>query len=97
MNFTIFEKAFRINAMSNIPGGGSVKHFLGSGLSELGLPNSFYFQMPDKIAAAEQENINQYGMFENTYTLTQERNLLSIFLGKCIRNGMLVNQFSEPY
>jgi hypothetical protein len=97
MNYYVFGKQVAIFTMSPVPQGGSIKHFTGSDLSRLNLPDSFYFQMPDKIAPAAQENISQQGTLVNTYLVSQELNIFSIFLGKCIWHGKLVDQFSEPY
>lgn len=97
MQFSIFSKQFTIDTMNGVPQGGSVKFFNGSGLSTLKIPNSIYFQAPDKIAAAAPENIDQFGLLINTFPVTTELYILSIFLIKCIWNGKLVDQFSEPY
>lgn len=95
MQYSIFGEQIAINEISKILG--SVFSISGTDLSKVGLPNNFYFQMPGNFALAKVENINPYGMLVNTISESQEMYILSKFLGKCIFNGKLTDQFAEPY
>jgi hypothetical protein len=94
MHYQILGEQVTINSMNKVKG--SVFIVSGSGFSKLGLPNSFYFQMPGKFATGSMESIDSFGNLVDTLPETLDRQILSIFLHKSIRNGPDVNQFSEP-
>jgi hypothetical protein len=94
MHYQILGEQVTINSMNKVKG--SVFIVSGSGFSKLGLPNNFYFQMPGKFAAGSLDSIDSYGNLVDTLPETLDRQILSIFLHKSIRNGSVVNQFSEP-
>jgi hypothetical protein len=95
MHYHILGDEITIRKMARIKG--SVFSFSGSGLTKFGLPNNFYFQMPCKIAPAGEENIDEFGNLTNVVPLTVHRKILSIFMGKNIWNGKIVDQYSEPF
>jgi hypothetical protein len=95
MHYQILGEQVTINSMNKVKG--SVFVVSGSGFSKLGLPNSFYFQMPGKFATGSVDSIDSYGNLVDTLPETLDLQILSIFLHKNIRNGSDVNQFSEPH
>jgi hypothetical protein len=61
----------------------------GSGFSKVGLPNTFYFQVPGKFSPAFNDSIDQNGNLKNILPESLDRQILSIFLHKSIRNGQI--------
>ncbi len=55
----------------------SIFKFTGDGLSRLGLPTDFFFQMPDRFALPTDQSINQQGQLINTLPLTRGMCLLT--------------------
>jgi hypothetical protein len=68
---------------------GSVFMFTGKNCPELGLPNGFIFQAPDKFAYPVEENINSSGQLKNTFPLTNGMNGLSYHLIEWIKNRII--------
>ena len=95
MHYQILGELVTIDSMSKVKG--SIFAISGTGFSKLGLPNSFYFQMPGKFSAGSIESIDSCGNLVNTLPETLDRQILSIFLHKNIRNGSAVKPFSEPH
>jgi hypothetical protein len=95
MHYQILGEQVTIDSMNKVKG--SVFVISGKGFSKLGLPNSFYFQMPGKFSTGNIESIDSCGNLVNTLPETLDRQILSIFLHKNIRNGSAVNQKPEPH
>jgi hypothetical protein len=95
MHYQILGEQVTIDSMNKIRG--SVFAISGTGFSKLGLPNSFYFQMPGKFSYGSIDSIDSYGNLVNTLPETLDRQILSIFLHKNIRNGYAVNKSSNPH
>jgi len=49
---------------------GTIFQFTGKNLLRLGLPEDFFFQMPDRFAVHEEENIDQEAQLINTLPVT---------------------------
>jgi hypothetical protein len=69
---------------------GNIFSVSGSGFSKVGLPNTFYFQMPGKFSAEFNDSTDQHGNLKNVLPESLDRQILSIFLHKSIRNGQIV-------
>jgi hypothetical protein len=95
MHYQILGEQVTIRSMNKIRG--SVFAVSGTGFSNLGLPNSFYFQMPGKFSNGRIESIDSYGNLTDTLPESLDLQILSIFLHKNIRNGHLADQFSDPH
>jgi hypothetical protein len=65
---------------------GNIFSISGSGFSSLGLPNTFYFQMPGRFSPEENACIDKSGNLVNTLPDSLDRQILSIFLHKSIRS-----------
>jgi len=62
----------------------SIFKFTGEGLLKLGLPDNFFFQMPDKFAISTDQSINQDGQLINTLPLTRGMCQLTSYLREWI-------------
>lgn len=67
---------------------GSIFQFTGRNLPWLGLPDDFFFQMPDKFAFHIQENINQEDQLINTIPVTNGMCALIRYLREWIQTGV---------
>ena len=85
MKYSILGKEVFVYSVDNITG--RVFSVTGSGLSKIGLPDLFLFQMPGKFSLPLDENIMRSGNLANLLSETQELNLLSKFLEKRIWKG----------
>jgi hypothetical protein len=65
---------------------GGIFEFTGKNLTRLGLPNDFFFQLPDKFAFHVEENINQDDQLINTLPITNGMCVLLKYLRECIQN-----------
>jgi hypothetical protein len=89
MHYQILGEQITINSMNKVKG--SVFAISGTGFTKLGLPNCFYFQMPGKFSDGNSESIDSSGNLVNVLPETLDRQILSIFLHKNIRNGYAAN------
>ena len=89
MHYQILGEQITISSMNKVKG--SVFAISGTGFSKLGLPNCFYFQMPGKFSDGNMESIDSSGNLVNVLPETLDRQILSIFLHKNIRNGYTAN------
>jgi hypothetical protein len=89
MQYQILGEQITICSMNKVKG--SVFSVTGTGFSKLGLPNNFYFQMPGRFSDTAGDAIDSYGNLVNTLPETLDRQILSIFLHKNIRNGQFLN------
>jgi len=89
MHYQILGEQVTISSMNKVKG--SVFAISGTGFSKLGLPNCFYFQMPGKFSDGSIESIDSSGNLVNVLPETLDRQILSIFLHKNIRNGYTAN------
>jgi hypothetical protein len=87
MHYQILGEQVTIRSMNKVKG--SIFAVSGTGFSNLGLPNSFYFQMPGKFSEGKMESIDASGNLVNILPETLDRQILSIFLHKNIRNGLV--------
>jgi hypothetical protein len=95
MKYFVFGEEIEITEMNKPKGShGSVFEFKTTkSAKKFGLDETFYFQVPNKFS-------NDYVPFPRVMEMkeaqTENLNLISIFLTKCIWNQELVNQWSEP-
>jgi len=66
---------------------GSIFQFTGSNLPRLGLPDHFFFQMPDKFAFDAEQNVNQDDQLINTLPVTNGMCALIRYLREWIQSG----------
>jgi hypothetical protein len=67
---------------------GSIFQFTGRNLPWLGLPDDFFFQLPDKFAFHVLENINQDDQLINTLPVTNGMCALIRYLREWIQQGV---------
>jgi hypothetical protein len=84
MNVPIFGDDVTLTAQGTLLG--SIFKFTGEGLSKLGLPDNFFFQMPDKFALPTDQSVNQQGQLINTLPLSRGMCQLTSFLREWILN-----------
>ncbi len=89
MLYHILGEQVTVNTMNKEQG--SIFSVSGSGFSKVGLSDHFYFQMPGKFAKGDNKNIDQFGNLVDTLPESLDRQILSIFLLKNIRNGNIAN------
>jgi hypothetical protein len=85
MEYSIFGDSVTID-----PGGryiGSIFQFTGRNLPRLGLPDNFFFQMPDKFAFHVKENIDQDAQLINTLPITNGMCALMHYLREWIKSA----------
>jgi len=70
---------------------GNIFQFTGKNLLRLGLPNNFFFQLPDKFAFQIQENINQEDQLINTLPITNGMCVLIKYIREWIQNGVSIS------
>jgi hypothetical protein len=86
MHYQILGEQVTIRSMNKVKG--NIFAISGTGFSKLGLPNDFYFQIPGKFSDGKIESIDPFGNLINVLPETLDRQILSIFLHKNIRNGI---------
>ena len=86
MEFSIYGDRFTIN--TGVRCNGSIFQFTGRNLPRLGLPDDFFFQMPDKFAFHVLENINQEDQLINTLPVTNGMCALIRYLREWIQSGI---------
>ena len=96
MTYYVLGEEVEIKLMQKPAGGhGSVFEFSGSrSLEKIGLKETFYFQMPNKFSFKLPLPGHDFSM---KHADTHYLSVLSIFLGKCIWNRKLVNQYATPW
>ncbi len=85
MNFPIYGDDVTLTPQGKILD--NIFKFTGDGLTKLGLPSGFFFQMPDKFALPTEQSINQHGQLINTLPITR---------GMCLLTGIYTKLGLEP-
>ena len=84
MNFPIYGDDVTLTPQGKILD--NIFKFTGDGLTKLGLPSGFFFQMPDKFALPTEQSINQHGQLINTLPITRGMCLLTEYIRSWIWN-----------
>ena len=87
MNFPIYGDDVTLTPQGKILD--NIFQFTGDGLTKLGLPSGFFFQMPDKFALPTEQSINQHGQLINTLPITRGMCLLTEYIRSWIWNRRL--------